>query len=77
MSSVCKCDCGKLNSSMNDVNWSRHINACKVRKIKRNSHDIKSFFSGNENKKTKLFHQFTDVKNSKYLLNLFKCFILF
>jgi len=76
MSSVCKCDCGKLSSSMNDVNWSRHINSCKVQTFKRNLHGIKSLFSGNKNKDSKLIHQITDA-NSKYLLNLCKCFILF
>lgn len=68
--SVCKCDCGKLRSSINDVNCSRHINSCKVRKFKRNSHDIKSFFSGNKNKKSKLVHHITDAKMvSTYPLN--------
>jgi len=71
-SSICKCDCGKLSSSMNNTNWSRHINSCKVRISKKNSHNIKSFFSGNKNKKSKLIHQITDAKDGKYLLNLFK-----
>ncbi|XP_025407575.1 uncharacterized protein LOC112681540 [Sipha flava] len=69
MSSVCKCDCGKLSSSMNDKNWNRHINSCKVRKFKRNSHDIKSFFSGNKSKKSKLIHQITAVKNTIFDVN--------
>lgn len=76
MSYISKCDCSKLSSSMNDLNWSRHVNSCKVRKFKRNSHDIKSFFSGS-NKKSKLTHQITDTKNSKYLLHLFNFFIFF
>ncbi|XP_060881325.1 uncharacterized protein LOC132952867 [Metopolophium dirhodum] len=68
MSYISKCDCGKLSSSMNDLNWSRHVNSCKVRKFKRNSHDIKSFFSGS-NKKSKLTHQITDAKNTLVDLN--------
>ncbi|KAE9522277.1 hypothetical protein AGLY_017320 [Aphis glycines] len=67
--SVCKYDCGKLSSSMNDTNWSRHINSCKVRKFERNSHSIKSFFSENENKISKSIHQITDAKDDITLLN--------
>ncbi|KAL4143460.1 hypothetical protein QTP88_005791 [Uroleucon formosanum] len=40
-----KCDCNKKRCLMNDVNWTRHLNACPVRKSKRKNQTIKTFFT--------------------------------
>lgn len=43
-----KCVCGKSKSSMNSMNWNRHIKACKFKNFKKvaeGTQDIKSFFS--------------------------------
>jgi len=39
-----KCDCNKKRCLMNDVNWTRHLNACPVRKSKRKNQTIKTYF---------------------------------
>ncbi|KAL4153970.1 hypothetical protein QTP88_001803 [Uroleucon formosanum] len=38
-----KCDCNKKRCLMNDVNWTRYLNACPVRKSKRKNQTIKTF----------------------------------
>ncbi|KAL4131466.1 hypothetical protein QTP88_008775 [Uroleucon formosanum] len=40
-----KCDCNKKLCLMNGVNWTRHLNACPVRKSKRKNQTIKTFFT--------------------------------
>ncbi|KAF0712346.1 zinc finger MYM-type protein 5-like [Aphis craccivora] len=50
MSSIIKCDCGKLSNSMNSHNWNKHINSCKIRMSKRTTCDIKSFYVGVQKK---------------------------
>ncbi|KAF0710534.1 zinc finger MYM-type protein 5-like [Aphis craccivora] len=39
------CLCGKVRSTLNYVNWQRHIKSCSFRKIKKNNSSIESFFS--------------------------------
>jgi len=65
MSSIIKCDCGKLSNSMNSHNWNKHINSCKIRMSKRTTSDIKSFFIGVQKKKIKLDQQITEEKQGK------------
>lgn len=59
-----KCDCNKQRCLMNDLNWTRHINACPIRKAKRKNLNIKSFFSQPQAKK--ICSDFTKISDSKY-----------
>lgn len=38
------CACGKNNLNINPINWLRHVNACKIDKIKQNNLKISTFF---------------------------------
>lgn len=46
---VIKCICGKSKLKLNDINWSRHIASCEIRKRKITNSDIKSFFVSSSN----------------------------
>lgn len=58
-----KCDCNKKRCLMNDVNWTRHLNACPVRKSKRKNQTIKTFFTLSQPKK--ICKDFTRISECK------------
>lgn len=58
-----KCDCNKKRCLMNDVNWTRHLNACPVRKSKRKNQTIKTFFTLPQAKK--ICKDFTRISKCK------------
>lgn len=67
-----KCDCNKNRCLMNDVNWTRHLNACPVRKAKRKNQTIKNFFTLPQSKK--ICKDFTRISECKLPTLLFLLF---
>lgn len=49
---------------MNDVNWTRHLNACPVRKSKRKNQTVKTFFTFPQAKK--ICKDYTSISECKF-----------
>lgn len=65
--------------TMNTTNWTRHLNACKIKKANQSSPNIASFFTSSHTKKHQLEYTSKDesVKKNKTTLSTGKCIHIF
>jgi len=77
------CVCGKKRHTMNTTNWTRYLNACKIKKANQSSPNIASFFTASgtssHTKKHELEYSSKDesVKKNKTTLSIGKCIHIF
>lgn len=67
--------CGKKRHTMNTTNWTRHLNACKIKKANQCSPSIASFFTSS--KKHELEYKDKSVKKNKTTSSIGKCIHIF
>lgn len=62
---------------MNTTNWTRHLNACKIKKANQCSPSIASFFTSSHTKKHELEYKDKSVKKNKTTSSIGKCIHIF